>query len=102
MENVEVLRDFNAWSWNALIEKINMFKYAYAPKGFLIDYHDTNLLKEFTKAYYEMYYKIKTKLERMEKNYTLFSRTLNKEQFIEKGLLNFELPNAHPPPGDEK
>ena len=32
-----------------LIEKRNMFKYAYAPKGFLIDYSDNYLTSEFTK-----------------------------------------------------
>ena len=32
-----------------LIEKINMFKYAYAPKGFLIDYSNKELVEEFTK-----------------------------------------------------
>ena len=32
-----------------LIEKINVFKYAYAPKGFLIDYNDEYLVEEFTK-----------------------------------------------------
>lgn len=31
-----------------LIEKLNKFKYAYAPRGFLIDYTDKNLLKDFT------------------------------------------------------
>lgn len=31
-----------------LIEKSNMFKYAYAPKGFLINYDDKNLVEEFT------------------------------------------------------
>lgn len=31
-----------------LIEKLNKFKYAYAPRGFLIDYTDTKLVKEFT------------------------------------------------------
>ena len=31
-----------------LIEKLGKFKYAYAPRGFLIDYTDINLLKEFT------------------------------------------------------
>ena len=31
-----------------LIEKINMFKYAYAPKGFLIDYDNEYLVEEFT------------------------------------------------------
>lgn len=32
-----------------LIEKRNMFKYAYAPKGFLIDYNDNYIVEEFTK-----------------------------------------------------
>ena len=32
-----------------LIEKNNMFKYAYAPKGFLIDYNNKELVEEFTK-----------------------------------------------------
>ena len=31
-----------------LIEKLGQFKYAYAPRGFLIDYSDVDLLKEFT------------------------------------------------------
>lgn len=31
-----------------LIEKIGKFKYAYAPRGFLIDYSDKELLSEFT------------------------------------------------------
>lgn len=31
-----------------LIEKLNKFKYAYAPRGFLIDYTDYKLLEEFT------------------------------------------------------
>jgi lipid II:glycine glycyltransferase (peptidoglycan interpeptide bridge formation enzyme) len=31
-----------------LVEKLGLFKYAYAPRGFLIDYNDTELLKEFT------------------------------------------------------
>lgn len=31
-----------------LIEKLGKFKYAYAPRGFLIDYNDEELLKEFT------------------------------------------------------
>lgn len=31
-----------------LIEKFNKFKYAYAPKGFLIDYNNTPLVKKFT------------------------------------------------------
>ena len=32
-----------------LIEKSGMFKYAYAPKGFLIDYNNKELVEEFTK-----------------------------------------------------
>ncbi|MBR6690199.1 MAG: peptidoglycan bridge formation glycyltransferase FemA/FemB family protein, partial [Bacilli bacterium] len=32
-----------------LIEKEGMFKYAYAPKGFLIDYSNKELVEEFTK-----------------------------------------------------
>ena len=32
-----------------LIEKDGMFKYAYAPKGFLIDYSNNELVAEFTK-----------------------------------------------------
>lgn len=41
-----------------LYKKIGMFnRYGYAPKGFLIDYHDTDLLKEFTKALKKYYYK---------------------------------------------
>ena len=32
-----------------LIEKNNGFKYAYAPRGFLLDYSNKDLLKEFTK-----------------------------------------------------
>ncbi len=41
-----------------LYKKIGMFnRYGYAPKGFLIDYHDTELLKEFTKALKKYYYK---------------------------------------------
>lgn len=41
-----------------LYKKLGMFnRYGYAPKGFLIDYYDVNLLKEFTKALKKHYYK---------------------------------------------
>ena len=41
-----------------LIKKLNMFyKYGYAPKGFLVDYYNPNLLCEFTKAIAKRYYK---------------------------------------------
>lgn len=40
-----------------LYKKLGMFnRYGYAPKGFLIDYHDKELLKEFTKALKKYYY----------------------------------------------
>ena len=40
-----------------LYKKLGMFnRYGYAPKGFLIDYYDTNLLKDFTKALKKHYY----------------------------------------------
>ena len=41
-----------------LYKKLGMFnRYGYAPKGFLIDYYDIDLLKEFTKALKKYYYK---------------------------------------------
>lgn len=41
-----------------LYKRIGMFnRYGYAPKGFLIDYYDTELLKQFTKALKKYYYK---------------------------------------------
>lgn len=39
-------------------KKLGMFtRYGYAPKGFLIDYYDKQLLNEFTKALIKYYYK---------------------------------------------
>lgn len=39
-------------------KKLGMFnRYGYAPKGFLIDYYNQNLLQEFTKALKKHYYK---------------------------------------------
>ena len=41
-----------------LIKKINtLLKYGYAPKGFIIDYFNTALLKSFTKDLINYYYK---------------------------------------------
>ena len=41
-----------------LFKKINhIFKYGYAPKGFIVDYFNTNLLKDFTDALINYYYK---------------------------------------------
>lgn len=42
-----------------LIEKNQMFKYAYAPRGFLIDYSDKFLVEEFTKLIREYLGKMK-------------------------------------------
>ena len=43
-----------------LLKKINIFyKYGYAPKGFLIDYYNKNLLKSFTKELCKYYSKKK-------------------------------------------
>ena len=40
-----------------LIKKIDLFnKYGYAPKGFLIDYHNQELVKAFTNALKKYYY----------------------------------------------
>ena len=43
-----------------LTKKIGSYYYAYCPKGFIIDYEDSDLLKRFTnnlKKYYKKYYK---------------------------------------------
>ena len=41
-----------------LIKKINqIFKYGYAPKGFIIDYFNKTLLKEFTDALINYYHR---------------------------------------------
>ncbi len=40
-----------------IIKKLNfMYKYAYAPKGFLIDYYNENQIEEFTKLIKKRYY----------------------------------------------
>lgn len=41
--------DFLIGATILFIEKTQKYKYAYAPRGFLIDYQDSNLLKIFTK-----------------------------------------------------
>lgn len=40
-----------------LIKKIKSLKYGYAPKGFLIDFYDQDLIKNFTEAIKEYYLK---------------------------------------------
>ena len=41
-----------------LIKRISLiYRYGYAPKGFLIDYYNPNLISEFTKALKKYYYK---------------------------------------------
>lgn len=44
LNNTEVIKAASL----ILIENNQMFKYAYAPKGFLIDYNDLSLVEEFT------------------------------------------------------
>ena len=42
-----------------LIKKISKFKYAYAPKGYLIDYNDSELVENFTKLIIKYFSKMK-------------------------------------------
>lgn len=82
-----------------LSKKIGMFnRYGYAPKGFLIDYFDPNILKDFTKALIKYYYKknfafikINPEISIGIMDYKKKVVTFNKNQMIESTLkgLNF-------------
>lgn len=82
-----------------LIKKIGMFnRYGYAPKGFLIDYYDTVILKEFTELLKKYYYKknfafikINPEISIGTIDYKKKFITYNKNQIIESTLrgLNF-------------
>lgn len=82
-----------------LSKKIGMFtRYGYAPKGFLIDYYNQNLLKEFTKALIKYYYKknfafikINPEISIGTMDYKNKRITYNKNQIIDSTLksLNF-------------
>ncbi|HIS18975.1 MAG TPA: peptidoglycan bridge formation glycyltransferase FemA/FemB family protein [Candidatus Coprovivens excrementavium] len=82
-----------------LSKKIGMFtRYGYAPKGFLIDYYNQNLLKEFTQALIKYYYKknfafikINPEISIGTMDYKNKRITYNKNQIIDSTLksLNF-------------
>lgn len=82
-----------------LYKKLGMFnRYGYAPKGFLIDYYNPTLLKEFTKALKKRYYnknfafiKINPEISIGTINHQKKMITYNKNQMIESTLsgLNF-------------
>lgn len=82
-----------------LSKKIGMFtRYGYAPKGFLIDYYNQNLLKEFTQALIKYYYKknfafikINPEISIGTIDYKNKRITYNKNQIIDSTLksLNF-------------
>ena len=82
-----------------LYKKLGMFnKYGYAPKGFLIDYHDKELLQEFIKAikkYYAkknfVFIKINPEISVGNMDYKKKTINYNKNHIIETTLrsLNF-------------
>ncbi len=82
-----------------IIKKIGMFnRYGYAPKGFLIDYYNPTLLKEFTNLIKKYYYKknfafikINPEISIGTIDYKKKYITFNKNQIIENTLkgLNF-------------
>ena len=73
-----------------LIKKINKhYNYAYAPKGFIIDYFNENLLNDFTKAIIN-YYK-KKKIVFIKINPEIAIKQIDKDNTIE--LPNIEIKN---------
>lgn len=82
-----------------LYKKLGMFnRYGYAPKGFLIDYYNVDLLKDFTKALKKYYYKknfafikINPEISIGTVDYKHKIVTYNKNQLIDSTLrgLNF-------------
>lgn len=79
-----------------LIKKIGLFyRYGYAPKGFLLNYHDSKIIKEFTKKLKDYYYKkniafIKINPEISIGEYDITRKKLNynKNQFLKPTLIN--------------
>ena len=82
-----------------LSKRMGLFnRYGYAPKGFLIDYYDPNLIKEFTKLLKKRYYnknfafiKINPEIAIGTVDYKRKYVTYNKNQIIDSTLkgLNF-------------
>lgn len=78
-----------------LIKKITkILKYGYAPKGFILDYFDNNLLREFTKCIKEYYkkklvfIKINPEIAIAEINSTNFEKNYNQNAEIKDYLIN--------------
>lgn len=71
-----------------LIEKEGMFKYAYAPKGFLIDYNNKELVEEFTKLIKE--YLNKKKIMAIKINPMIIRSSYDYKTNIEHLNPNFE------------
>ncbi len=77
-----------------LYKKLGMFtRYGYAPKGFLIDYHNPTLLQEFTQALKKHYYnknfafiKINPEISIGTMDYKKKMITYNKNQIIDATL----------------
>lgn len=77
-----------------LYKKLGMFnRYGYAPKGFLIDYYNPTILKEFTSALKKYYYKknfafikINPEISIGTIDYNSQKITYNQNQIIEKYL----------------
>lgn len=88
-----------------LSKKLGLFnRYGYAPKGFLIDYYDKNLLKEFTRLLRKRYYnrnfafiKINPEISIGTVDYKNKKVIYNKNQIIEETFkeLNFRKLEGH-------
>ncbi len=78
-----------------LIKKLtSFFKYGYAPKGFIIDYFDQNLLKKFTEKIIDFYkrklifIKINPEIAVAEINIKTFEKTYNQNIEIKNNLID--------------
>ena len=82
-----------------LYKKLGLFnRYGYAPKGFLIDYYDKDLLKEFTHRLKKYYYrknfafiKINPEITIGTMDYKMKTIKYNKNQIIENILSEFNV-----------
>ena len=82
-----------------LYKNLGMFnRYGYAPKGFLLDYYDKNLVKEFTEKLKKYYYrknfafiKINPEITIGEMDYKMKTIKYNRNQIIENTLAEFNI-----------
>ena len=82
-----------------LYKKLGMFnRYGYAPKGFLLDYYDKDLIKEFTQKLKKYYYrknfafiKLNPEITIGEMDYKMKAIKYNKNQMIENTLAEFNI-----------